>query len=113
MIEQEKNVLLAKMTQEIARLYKDIATLEQITQPVAAEDMDEITRMDSIVNKSVNDAALSSARRRLAALEFASKRIGDEDFGYCAECGEAIPIPRLMVMPETVYCVSCAEEASR
>ena len=101
------------MIQVIARLYTDIAYLEQITQPVAAEDMDEITRMDSIVNKSVNDAALSAARRRLAALEFASKRVGDEDFGYCAECGEAIPTPRLMAMPETVYCVSCADEANR
>ena len=113
MIEQEKTILREKMAHDITRLRNDIANLEQITQPVAAEDMDEITRMDSIVNKSVNEAALATARRRLAALEFASKRVGDEDFGYCSECGEAIPVARLMAMPETVYCVACADVATR
>lgn len=94
---------------EISRLKQDIEGLKEVTRPVSPEDMDEITRMDIIVNKSVNDAALAAAKSRLAGLEYALKRLDDPDFGYCAECSESIPIQRLLAMPETTLCVHCAE----
>lgn len=108
MTDTQKKEIKLKMLSELERLTQDIATLEEITRPISTEDMDEITRMDSIVNKSVNEAALSSARTRLAALEYASKRVDDPEFGYCAECGEEISFARLRAMPETIYCIDCA-----
>lgn len=93
---------------EIARITNDIKMLEEVTRPVLAEDMDDITRMDSIVNKSVNDAALSAARKRLAGLEYALKHVEDPEFGYCIECGEEIAFPRMKAMPETSHCIECA-----
>ncbi len=108
MTEAQRQAVKEKIVSEIARITKDISGLEEVTKPVGAEDMDEITRMDSIVNKSVNDAALASLRSRLAGLEYALKRINDADFGYCLECGDEIPAPRLMAMPETAYCINCA-----
>ena len=109
MTDAERKTLKTKIVAEIERTSKDIEGLEEITQPVGAEDMDDITRMDSIVNKSVNDAALAAARTRLAKLEYALKRIDDPEFGYCVECGEAIPVPRLLAMPEAAHCVDCAD----
>lgn len=97
-----------KIQSELERITKDVATLEEITRPVGTEDMDDITRMDSIVNKSVNDAALAAARTRLAGLEYALKRVDDPEFGYCIDCGEEIGFARLLAMPETVRCISCA-----
>ena len=108
MTNAEKLALKEKMASEIERISKDIGALEEVTQPVGAEDMDDITRMDSIVNKSVNDAALASLRSRLAGLEYALKRIDDPDFGYCLECGEKISTQRLMAMPEASRCIDCA-----
>ncbi|MDL2267688.1 TraR/DksA family transcriptional regulator [Desulfovibrio sp. OttesenSCG-928-G15] len=100
--------LRGKISSELESVAKDITTLVAITQPVGVEDMDDITRMDSIVNKSVNEAALASARSRQAKLEYALKRIDDPEFGYCMDCGEEIPFARLLAMPEASLCVECA-----
>ena len=104
----QKEEIRKKICSEMERISKDVATLEEITRPVGLEDMDDITRMDSIVNKSVNEAALSAARKRLAGLEYALKRIGDPEFGYCVSCGEQISFPRLLAMPEALHCIDCA-----
>lgn len=108
MTSAQKEEVKRKILSELERLTKDVATLEEITRPVGTEDMDDITRMDSIVNKSVNDAALAAARTRLAGLEYALKRIDDPEFGYCIDCGEEIGFARLLAMPETVRCIGCA-----
>ena len=108
MTSEQKDNIRKKIQAELDRISKDIVMLEEITRPVGTEDMDDITRMDSIVNKSVNEAALAAARTRLAGLEYALKRIGDPEFGYCLECGEEISFARLLVMPETVRCIDCA-----
>jgi DnaK suppressor protein len=110
MTSEQKEQVKRKILVELTRLSKDVATLEEITRPVALEDMDEITRMDSIVTKSVNDAAMAAARRRLAGLEYALKRIDSPEFGYCLDCGEEISFARLLAMPETVLCISCASK---
>lgn len=106
---EEKNRIREKILAETSRLRQDVESLKEVTKPVAPEDMDDITRMDAIVNKSVNDAALSAAKSRLAMLEYAGKRLDDPEFGYCAACGEAIPLPRMFAMPESTLCVDCAE----
>lgn len=108
MNESQKIALQEKLLGELERITVDIKSLEEITKPVGAEDMDDITRMDSIVNKSVNSAALSASRSRQAGLEYALKRIGDAEFGYCSICGEEIPFARLLAMPEATLCVDCA-----
>ena len=108
MTETQKKALQEKLFGELERVALDIKALEEITKPVGAEDMDDITRMDSIVNKSVNSAALTASRSRQAGLEYALKRIDDAEFGYCADCGEEIPFARLLAMPEATLCVDCA-----
>ena len=108
MTDAQRQTLKAKIIDEIAKARQDVAGLEEITRPVDTEDMDEISRMDSIVTKSVNDVALSTARSRLAGMEYALKRIDDPEFGFCIDCGEEIPLPRLMAMPQATHCVGCA-----
>ena len=109
MTDAEKTAIRTTIVAEITRLKQDIENLKEITQPTSTEDMDEITRMDAIVNRSVNDAALSGAKTRLAGLEYALPRLDDPEFGYCVECGEPIPVKRLLSMPEAILCVHCAE----
>jgi DnaK suppressor protein len=108
MTEEQKSMIREKIASELERLAVDIRRLEEITRPVSAEDMDDITRMDIIVNKSVNEAALNAARARLAGLEYAMKRIDDPEFGYCIDCGEEIPFARMVAMPESSRCIDCA-----
>ena len=113
MTSEQKQQLRDKVGREIERLTRDIEALKELTRPVppGADSLDEVSRMDAIQNKSVNEVALATARKRLAGLEYAVKRLGDDDpeYGYCVECGEAIPFARLMSMPEASRCVNCAE----
>ena len=109
MSEAERQQIKDRLLAEIGRVRQDVENLKEVTQPVVFEDMDDITHMDSIVNKSVNEAALAASRNRLAGLEYALKRIHDPEFGYCVECGERIPLQRLLFMPEASRCVNCAE----
>ncbi len=109
MTEQQRQALKEKICAELERITQDIVHLEEATKPQSADDMDEITRMDALMSKSFHDAALAAAKARLAGLEYALKRIDDPEFGFCRDCGEEIPLPRLMAMPESALCVDCAK----
>jgi DnaK suppressor protein len=109
MTQTDKEQIRDRIVSELARVREDVEALTALTQPVVFEDMDDITHMNAIVNKSVNEAALASSRKRLAGLEYALKRLDDPEFGYCTECGEPIPRARLLSMPEASRCVNCAE----
>jgi len=37
----------------------------------------------------------------------------DDEFGLCEECGEPIPVARLMVLPEATLCVPCQSKQER
>ena len=110
MQETQKEALVQKMHAEVTRLKDEVIRLKEVTKPVSPDaSIGRLSRMDNIVNNSVNTAALAKAESRLAGLEFALRNIDDPDFGYCMECGEPIPLARLMAMPEAILCVDCAE----
>lgn len=110
MHEAQKEELVQKMHEEVGRLTMEVERLREITKPVAPDAaIGRLSRMDNIVNNSVNKAALSKAESRLAGLEFVLRNLDDPDFGFCMECGEPIPYARLMAMPGVTLCVDCAE----
>jgi DnaK suppressor protein len=65
--------------------------------------------MDAINNKSVAESALHKAKEKLKKLNYVKTQIGKAGFGMCKQCGQAIPIGRIIIRPESVYCVKCAE----
>ncbi|BFR50158.1 TraR/DksA family transcriptional regulator [Nitratidesulfovibrio sp. HK-II] len=113
MTPNDRQKLRDRIVADLARIAQDIEALKELTKPVppGADGMDEVSRMDAIQNKSVNEAALAQLRNRQVGLEYALKRIDedDPDFGFCVECGEPIPLARLMAMPEASRCVNCAD----
>jgi DnaK suppressor protein len=48
-----------------------------------------------------------AARRKLADVEEALGRLAAAEFGYCEQCGSAIPAGLLAVIPEARYCPRC------
>jgi DnaK suppressor protein len=111
MTEAERKEFKRFAEEEMAALRAEIPRLAEQVKPVAPDNaIGRVSRMDTIVNQSVAEAQLSKARVRLARLEEAMKRVDeDEEFGLCLDCGEPIPMARLKAMPETAYCVDCAE----
>ncbi len=46
-------------------------------------------------------------------IEQALHRLENGCFGVCDECGDEIPMDRLLVMPDTPYCIACKMELER
>ena len=106
----EKEVLKEKIMSAIPATEKDIAALTKLTKPIAPDNaVGRLSRMEAIGTKGVNEAALSSARQKLVMLKYALANINNPDFGICMDCGEPIPLGRIMIMPESNLCVACAE----
>jgi len=60
-----------------------------------------------------SSALASQARRQLEQIEAALRRLDEGTYGMCAECGEAIPLARLRVLPYARLCVRCQELQER
>ena len=54
-------------------------------------------------------AWLARAEARLAHLDAALERVEQDAYGICVSCGEEITAERLVALPETRWCIRCAE----
>jgi DnaK suppressor protein len=94
---------------EIAKTELLIAEYEELTKPVAPDvAIGRVSRMDAINNKSVMEAALRQCREKLNKLNYALSKVESPDFGICMNCRNEIPLGRILIKPESVYCVRCA-----
>jgi RNA polymerase-binding transcription factor len=97
------------LSTEIEKTTLLIDEYRELTKPIAPENsIGRISRMDAINNKSINEAALRKAEAKLKNLELALASIDDQDFGKCAKCKKDIPIQRIMLVPQSRFCVNCA-----
>jgi DnaK suppressor protein len=104
--EEIKNTIIA----EINKTKNTIADYLEMTKPIAPDEaIGRVSRMDAINNKSVTDSALRQAEEKLQKLEFALTKIGSSDFGICQKCKSEIPLGRILIKPESLYCVRCAQ----
>ena len=66
-----------------------------------------LSRMDALQNQAM---AQATARRRQAErskIQLALKRIEEDEYGYCTECGDAIGPARLAADPAIPLCADC------
>ena len=77
-------------------------------------------RANEIVDQAENDRFRNRlaeecirCRRLLEANEAALIRIADGSYGYCAETGEEIGIPRLQAVPHAALCIHAQERLER
>ncbi len=105
----KKQEIKSLIEQRIIKTKSQIVGYESMAEPITPENsIGRISRMDAINNKSVVDAALRSAKEKLSALKSMLNKIDDDDFGLCDRCGNPIPEKRLILMPQSKFCVRCA-----
>tara|TARA_B100000965_G_C19260216_1_gene612679 strand:+ start:370 stop:699 length:330 start_codon:yes stop_codon:yes gene_type:complete len=98
-----------KIEEEIKNTIQCIQEYKELTKPIEPENsIGRVSRMDAINNKSVVEAALRQAQKKLENLKKVNKEIYNESFGICIRCKNSIPIERLLIMPESNMCVKCA-----
>lgn len=99
----------ALLEREIEKTKATIATYKESSGPIAPDDaIGRVSRMDAINNRSIVQAAQRAAEDKLRKLEHMQDQIDNPEFGQCARCGIKIPVGRLILKPESPYCVRCA-----
>ena len=98
-----------KVLSEISKTEKLIEECREMTKPIAPDvAIGRISRMDAINNKSVVESSLRQAEEKLRNLHQVLSRLGTKDFGLCLKCKKPIPLGRILIRPESLYCVNCA-----
>lgn len=70
--------------------------------------MGRLSRMDAMQQQAMAEALERARKRDLHRIDVAQRRIHDDEYGYCAECGQEIPDGRLAIDPMAERCVGCA-----
>jgi len=97
------------LKKEILKTKNTINKYKELTRPIAPENsIGRVSRMDAINNKSITEAALINAEKKLKNLIVVKNKIGTEYFGVCISCKKEIPIQRLILIPSSQKCINCA-----
>ena len=104
-----KKEIEEKIDTEINKTIESISEYKKLTKPISPENsIGRVSRMDAINNKSVMEAALRNMEEKLLKLKFVKSKIDNDDFGICTSCKNEIPLGRILIVPESRFCVKCA-----
>jgi len=110
MNKDQKQDIKKRILEELKKTEEAILDYKESTKPISPENaIGRVSRMDTINNKSVVEAALRKAEEKLNKLKLVLNKVDDADFGICIRCGEPIPIGRVLLMPQSRNCVRCAQ----
>ena len=90
--------------EEFSALSKDAREPVELDQQAVGR----LSRMDALQNQAMQQAGERARQRDLVRIEMAERRLAEDDYGYCADCGEEIPEGRLKIDPMAERCVNCA-----
>lgn|SRR5690554_1239556 len=99
--------LLLKLQEELVAT-SDVRNESTGTVHLDQQSVGRLSRMDALQGQALAKASQERAERQLRMIEAALKRIENDDYGDCLECGEPINPKRLEIDPTTLYCIDCA-----
>jgi DnaK suppressor protein len=94
------------------------AFIEAVTAATEIVELDQgqqgrLSRIDAMQSQKMALAQKLRATQRLERVKNILETVDDEEFGCCGECGEPIPMPRLLARPDSVLCIECAGARER
>ncbi len=87
-------------------------TLEDLRQG-GLNQPDDIDRASMETDKALDLRTKDRARKLIAKIDAALKRIEDGEYGYCEETGEPIGVERLEARPVATLCLEAQERHER
>lgn len=94
----------------LRELEQVLAQMEPTTEALAESHHDEAARLDTLSHASVDEALLRNGARERARLHANLEWTESDDAGFCEDCGETIPLARLLAVPTTRRCIECASQ---
>ena len=101
---------LLEMKQELLRLAEtgdEAAAVVELDQTKVGR----LSRMDAMQAQAMAQASVQRREMMLRQIDAALKRIDDDEYGYCRDCGEPIDPRRLEVDPTALLCIACASRS--
>jgi len=91
-------------------LLKAQETGDQAEQTVELDQtrVGRLSRMDAMQAQAMSKETGRRRRQKLLQIDAALKRIEENDYGDCQECGQDIAPARLEADPTVLLCISCA-----
>lgn len=110
---QQFSALLQQREAELRTLLEadDARALHSATGDTEVTDFKEIAAQ--VTSAAVENVQAAHAAVELSQVIAARKRLDEGSFGFCADCGEAIPEQRLLAMPQAPYCLACQAQHER
>lgn len=101
------------LVDELAAIDRLAEIAEEDSQPVLLDQQSvgRLARMDAMQRQAMAVETKRRRQLRRAQIVQALRRMAEDEFGYCANCGETIPDGRLDIDATFHLCVRCAEGA--
>jgi DnaK suppressor protein len=101
--------LRSELEAALAKVIRSMKVSDEAAKPVELDQtaVGRLSRMDSLQSQSMAKSLQERERAKLVLVRAALARMDDGSYGRCTGCGEAIPLGRLMVFPETPTCQHC------
>lgn len=99
----------------VQRQIELVALSEEAEQGCETVTLDQTTvgrlsRIDAMQSQAMNQEAQRRRQFELVAIKSALKRLQEDDYGYCDECGNEISVGRLEIDLTSRFCIGCAEK---
>jgi len=108
---QEKAELKEAIKTEITKLSKELEEIRSKIYPDKEHDRcDKSAHLTQKLDQSVLFKRYEEGIKRLNRLNNAILQVDTKDYGICQECEDPIPLERLKLLPESIYCVNCLQE---
>jgi len=110
---------LKRMRQRLLELRQSLRDVREMGDEAAATvELDQtrqgrLSRMDAMQAQAISAETNRRRERQLQQVAAALARLDRNEFGWCAECGEAIDPRRLEHDPASSLCIGCAEAAEQ
>lgn len=108
--DQKKN-LKATIAEQIQRLKAEISDLKISTEPIERDcSLGKLGRTEVMAELQTAHKLLEHSQTKLMQLSHAQVRIDDPSYGQCQLCDDPISYARLLLLPEAMLCIDCANE---
>jgi DnaK suppressor protein len=100
-----------RVIDELSNLGGLMETSAEDSRPVQLDQQSvgRLARMDAMQRQAMACETQRRRRNRRVQLLQTLRRMDENEFGYCANCGEEIPDGRLDIDPTFHLCVKCAD----
>ncbi|WP_036300743.1 TraR/DksA family transcriptional regulator [Methylomarinum vadi] len=113
MTEEECLQLKRLVRSRIALLEEVLGGAVVVSDKKQEQEDDEAANLDLTINSAVESRVVENTKLELVRLKRNLQWLNSEDAGYCEQCGREIPFARLKTVPDTQFCVFCADSSRK